>query len=156
MLIPWAARTFMTVSQPRSRDLIRSLSSTFSRSRAFSRSVSSCRRSSTSWSDDVFMPPRNWRFSSSSSATRRSSVENCVFRLSREFCAAIRLRCARASLRSSGVISSRGRLRELDGCESMRPGEEKEPESDEGDGGVSRDGSTKMTFFDVVLIVQHL
>lgn len=57
------------------------------------------------------MPARRCLFSSSSSATRRSRCENWAFLLSREFWAAIRLRCARASLRSSGVMSERERLR---------------------------------------------
>jgi hypothetical protein len=42
---------------------------------------------------------------------RASRAENCALRLSRLFWAAIRLRLARASLRSSAVMSDRDRFR---------------------------------------------
>lgn len=73
---PWAARTFMTASHPFSRDLIRSLSSAFSRSRAFSRSCSCARLMSACWRSDKVIPARSCLFSSSSSATRRSRAVN--------------------------------------------------------------------------------
>ena len=57
------------------------------------------------------MPARSCLFSSSSSATLRSRYVKWAFRLSREFWAAIRFLCARASLRSSGVTSERERFR---------------------------------------------
>ncbi len=136
---PCAVIAFMTVSHARSSVRMRSLSSVFSRS--LSRSRSARRRSSRTFdraSCDAYtgvwagvlgaagtwMPARSRRFSSSSSATRRSRKENCAFRRSREFCAAMRLRCARASLRCSESEGSlvlswlsaevvvRGRLRE--------------------------------------------
>ena len=108
---PEAASAFMTASHPVSSVLILCRSSSFSRSRAlsFSRSSSFCW-----WGRDSSvrpMPARSCLFSSSSSWTRCSRYANCAFRRSREFWAAIRLRCARASLRSSGVMSERERLR---------------------------------------------
>ena len=102
----------MTASHPVSRVLTRWRSSSFSFSRAlsFSRSSSFC---SCGCDDGTRpMPERSCLFSSSSSATRRSRYVNCALRRSREFWAAMRLRCARASLRSSGVTSERERLRE--------------------------------------------
>lgn len=106
---PEAARALTTASQPFSRVLILSLNSWFSFSLAnsFCRSCEICSCADT----DTPMPDRSCLFSSSSSATRRSRWPNWAFRLSREFWAAIRLRWARASLRSSGVISERERLR---------------------------------------------
>lgn len=65
------------------------------------------------------MLARRVRFSPSSCAMRSSRATNWALRLSRLFCAAILLRCARASLRSSGVSSVRERLRggpSLVGC----------------------------------------
>lgn len=159
---PWAARALTTASQPRSRVLIRSLSSSFSRSR--SRSMAA-RRSSSELMTGIICgvgimavgmlrrgiwragggpcgavgrPARNRRFSSSSSVTRRSSHENWAFRRSRLFCAAILLRCARASLRSSEDISDRERLRggwplmSGRGCVDVEG--EGEGESQDGDG----------------------
>lgn len=55
-------------------------------------------------------PARSRRFSSSSSATLRSRYVKWALRRSREFCAAMRLRWARASLRSSGDMVERGRF----------------------------------------------
>lgn len=102
----------MTASQPASRVLTRCRSSSFSLSLAlsFSRSSSFC---SWEWCGGAVrpMPARSCLFSSSSSETRCSRYENCALRRSREFWAAMRLRCARASLRSSGVTSERARLR---------------------------------------------
>ena len=117
---PWAASALTTASQPLSSVRMRSLSSSFSRSR--SRSLSARSRSSTGraymavvtgGAIGIPAPARSRRFSSSSSATRCSRRENWAFRRSREFWAAILLRCARASLRSSELTPwVRGRLRE--------------------------------------------
>jgi len=98
---PWAASALTTASQPFSKDLIRSLSSSFSFSQAFFSSTLGT--SNWRWGS---APARNCLFSSSSSATLRSRYENCALRLSREFCAAIRFRWALASLRSSGAMVS--------------------------------------------------
>jgi hypothetical protein len=103
---PEAARALITASQPRSRVLIRSLSSSFSFSLVTSKDGCECSEAAGSP-----RPARSCLFSSSSSATRRSRLEKWAFLLSREFWAAMRLRCARASLRSSGVTSERERLR---------------------------------------------
>lgn len=109
---PEAARALTTASQPVSRVLILSFSSSFSLSLAFSLARCSSTLSSSARRRPMRpIPARSCLFSSSSSATRRSRYENWALRRSREFCAAIRLRWARASLRSSGVVSERDRLR---------------------------------------------
>lgn len=83
---PWATSSFMTASHPFSRVLMRSLSSAFSLSRAFSRSCSSmlC-LTSARWNAERVKPARSCLFSSSSSATRRARRLNSALRLSREF-----------------------------------------------------------------------
>jgi len=63
---PCAASAFTTASQPFSRVLIRSLSS------SFSRSLDSGSGTGTRAGAVIPMPARSWRFSSSSSATLRS------------------------------------------------------------------------------------
>jgi len=102
---------------------MRSLSCSFSRSRCssacFRFSSRSCSILTTSGSEiaeqeedgPTGRPARRRLFSSSSSATLRSRLVKWAFRLSREFCAAMRFLCARASLRSSGDMAERGRLR---------------------------------------------
>lgn len=107
---PDAARALTTASQPVSSVLMRALSSSFSFSRARSRSCSSL-SSSDRRRPARPIPARSCLFSSSNSATRPSRKENCALRRSREFWAAMRLRCARASLRSSAVVSPRARFR---------------------------------------------
>jgi hypothetical protein len=57
------------------------------------------------------VPARRALFSASSSLMRASRAVYCAFRLSRLCWAAIRLRWARASFRSSGVMSDRDRFR---------------------------------------------
>jgi hypothetical protein len=121
---PEAARALITASQPRSRVLMRSRSSSFSFSLAASKDGCECSEAA-----GRPRPARNCLFSSSSSATRRSRLEKWAFLLSREFWAAMRLRCARASLRSSGVMSERERLR---GGQS----EEEEAAGEDADSGV--------------------
>lgn len=73
---PWAARALTTASQPFSKVLIRSLSSSFSRSLASSDEVfietEGERVGAGDDAEDIPMPARSWRFSSSSSATLRS------------------------------------------------------------------------------------
>ena len=129
---PEAARALTTASQPFSNVRILSFSSSFSCSRALSPASCSAWLSMTAGTlpMPVLVPARNCLFSSSSSATRRSRYENCAFRRSREFCAAMRLRCARASLRSSVVISERERL---------RGGQSEEEDEGAGEGGESMD-----------------
>lgn len=79
---PWAARALTTASQPFSSVLIRSLSSSFSRSLASSDAdlrtgVEGMRTGADCGTGrDIPIPARSWRFSSSSSATRRSRKEN--------------------------------------------------------------------------------
>jgi len=113
---PCAASAFMTASQPFSRVRMRSRSSSFSRSFALSRFCSSAFGSELEGA--ATRPARSWRFSSSSSLTRRSRKTYWALRRSREFWAAIRLRCARASLRSSEEAAVRWRLRDGPGSES--------------------------------------
>lgn len=138
----------MTASQPFSRVLILSFNSLFS----FSRASSRWRSSSEVCEVEIPMPARSWRFSSSRSATRRSRSENCAFRRSREFCAAMRLRCARASLRSSGVTSERERLR--GGNSSAGDGEGQLEEAVEGPGRCSTTKAASAVRFMVVVDVR--
>ena len=98
---------------------MRSRSSSFSLSRALAVSTGEIEGGCGAAAVTEARPARSWRFSSSSSATRRSRYENWALRLSREFWAAMRLRCARASLRSSGDASARGRLRDEPAFETM-------------------------------------
>lgn len=172
-LAPWVVRVRNTASYPISRVRMRSRSSRFSRSRCSSarfrwRSCS-CSMVTTSGSEveltegeaetAIGTPARRRLFSSSSSATRRSRWEYWAFLRSREFCAAIRLRCARASLRSSGVMAERGRLR---GGSCMEASGES-ARDDEGDAGRLReeeegrerlDGSTKFVECDGDMITR--
>lgn len=142
---PWVLSARNTSSYPISSVRMRSRSSKFSRSRCSStrfrwRSCS-CSMVTTSGSEmeltegevapAIGTPARRRLFSSSSSATLSSRRENCAFLRSREFCAAMRLRCARASLRSSGVTAERGRLR--GGWSTGASGES--AREDEGDAG---------------------
>lgn len=136
---PCCCRAFTTASQPRSSVLILSFNSSFSRSRSRScatRCASSVLNTGITCGEGTIggatwerrgiwrpgagtydgggaagRPARSRRFSSSSSATRRSSQPNCAFRRSRLFWAAIRFLCARASLRSSEDISDLERFR---------------------------------------------
>jgi hypothetical protein len=71
---PWAASALTTASQPFSRDLIRSLSSSFSFSQAFFSSSlgASNAKANGRWWGSTTTPARNCLFSSSSSVTLRS------------------------------------------------------------------------------------
>lgn len=73
---PEAAKALTTASQPFSRVLILSLSSSFSFSLALSFSRSSDFCASDGWAALEPLPTRSRRFSSSSSATRRSRYVN--------------------------------------------------------------------------------
>jgi hypothetical protein len=127
-----------TDSQLFSSDRTRSRSSSFSRSRVLSVNVGTTWGVGCCFERYMLSASLSCLFSSSSSATRALSCENWAFRRSREFCAAIRLRWARASLRSSVVMSVRGRLRDGWGA-----GESSLSDSDGvGDGARRRAGST--------------
>ena len=99
----------MIASHAFSRVWTRSRNAQFSASRATS--AARCSGLSALIRGGWVVPARRALFSASSSFMRASRAENCALRLSRLCWAAIRLRWARASLRSSGVMTVRDRFR---------------------------------------------
>jgi hypothetical protein len=99
----------MIASHAFSRVWMRSRNAQFSASRAAS--VARCSWLPAFTGGGWVVPARRALFSASSSLMRASRATYCALRLSRLCWAAIRLRWARASLRSSGVMPVRDRFR---------------------------------------------
>jgi hypothetical protein len=99
----------MIASHAFSRVWTRSRNAQFSASRAAS--AARCSGLSAFIRGGWVVPARRALFSASSSLMRASRATYCALRLSRLCWAAIRLRWARASLRSSGVMTDRDRFR---------------------------------------------